>query len=479
MSGEKMEAGIVSYGAYVPIYRLSREEIARIWGSGPRKGEKAVANADEDSITMGVAAARDCMEGVERGAVDGLYFASTSPPYREKGSASIIAAALDLRRDIFAADLTDSLGAGARALRAALDAVNAGSARKVLVISSDCRLPAPDSTFEPLLGDGAAALMVGAEDVIAAIEAHHTISSDLLDIWRRDRGDKYMMSWEDRFIIEKGYMAHLKEVVTKLLKSCNLTPKDITKAAYYGPEARSHKAMGRKLGLENEQIQEPMFDMMGNTGAAFFMMILVASLEKAKAGDRILSASYGDGADAFLLRTGDAIEAAKNRRGMERHLASKLMLSSYGRYLRFRDLMEWGRTPLPPPESSENVFYREEKALFRGYGHRCRSCGHVQFPPQRICMWCQEKDQFDEVRIVDKKGKLFTFSLDERAVFALDLPNVLVIVDLEGGGRIYNQATDRDPKKLEVGMDMEFTFRKFHEGSGFHNYSWKLQPVRC
>ena len=61
-------------------------------------------------------------------------------------------------------------------------------------------------------------------------------------------------------------------------------------------------------------------------------------------------------------------------------------------------------------------------------------------------MWCQSKDQFDEVKIVDKTGKLFTFSLDERAVFALDLPNVLVIVDLEGGGRIYGQATDRDPK---------------------------------
>lgn len=94
-------------------------------------------------------------------------------------------------------------------------------------------------------------------------------------------------------------------------------------------------------------------------------------------------------------------------------------------------------------------------------------------------MWCQSKDQFEEVRIVDKRGKLFTFSLDERAVFALDLPNVLVIVDLEGGGRLYGQATDRDPKSLKVGMDIELTFRKFHEGSGFHNYSWKCRPVRC
>jgi 3-hydroxy-3-methylglutaryl CoA synthase len=474
-----MKAGIESYGAYVPIYRLLREEIARVWGSGSRKGEKAVANSDEDSLTMGAAAAVDCLKGCERETVDGLYFASTSAPYREKQSASIIAAALDLRRQAFTADFCDSLGAGASALRAALDAVNAGSARRVLVVASDCRLPPPNSAFEPLLGDGAAALLIGSDNVIANLEGRHTISSDFLDIWRRERGDTYMRAWEDRFIIEKGYMAHMQEAVTSLLKESNLTPKDIAKAAYYGPNARSHLSLGRKLGFKPDQVQDPMFDVLGNTGAAFCMMILVAAMEKAKAGDRILSVSYGDGADAWLLRKTDHLEGAKDRRGVERHLASKMMLPGYGRYLRFRDLMEWEGTPTPPPESSENVFYRESRALYRGYGHKCQACGHIQFPPQRICMWCQVPDQFDEVRVVDKKGKLFTFSLDERAVFALDLPNVLVIVDLEEGGRIYSQATDRDPEKLKVGMEMEFTFRKFHEGSGFHNYSWKLQPVRC
>jgi uncharacterized OB-fold protein len=94
-------------------------------------------------------------------------------------------------------------------------------------------------------------------------------------------------------------------------------------------------------------------------------------------------------------------------------------------------------------------------------------------------MWCQSKDQFDDVKIIDKIGKVFTYSLDERAVFALDLPNVIVIADLEGGGRIYGQLTDRDPKAVSVGMDVEMTFRKYHEGSGFHNYSWKVRPVRC
>jgi len=473
-----MKAGIVSYGAYIPIYRLSRAEIVKVWGEGFGRGEKAIANCDEDSITMAVEAGIDCLKGFDRSTVDGLYFASTTSPYREKQSASIVAAALDLRRDITTSDFCDSLNAGANALKAALDAVNAGSARNFIVVASDCRLPPPNSAYEGTLGDGAAAFLVGKENIIAKIEGWYCISSDFLDIWRKERGDTYIRSWEDRFILEKGYTDHLKEAMTTLLKRMQLAPTSITKAAYYGPDVRSHTGIARTLGLADNQVQAPMFDVMGNTGTPFFMMILVATLEKAKAGAHLLAGSYGDGADAFVLKVTDQIEGVRDRRGIEKHLASKMMVN-YGTYLRFRDLMEWEAKPFPLPESSDNVFYREEKALIRGYGHKCRVCGHVQFPPQRICMWCQRKDQLDDIRIVDKKGKVFTFSLDERAVFALDLPNVLVIIDLEGGGRIYNQVTDREPGKLAVGMEMEFTFRKFHEAGGFHNYSWKLRPVRC
>ena len=183
-----------------------------------------MANCDEDSITMGVEAAIDCLKGVEPKTVDGLYFASTTSPYREKRSASIIAAALDLRRDIVTADFGNSLGAGASALKAALDAVNSGSARKVLVVAADCRIPAPRSAFEPLLGDGAAALLIGTEDVAAAVEGGYTLSSDFLDIWRRERSDTYIRAWEDRFIVEKGYTAHLQEAVKALLKKCQVKP---------------------------------------------------------------------------------------------------------------------------------------------------------------------------------------------------------------------------------------------------------------
>lgn len=471
--------GIESYGAYIPVYRLSRQEIVTVWGSGDGKGERSVANCDEDAITMAVEAVVDCLNGMDRQSIDGLYFATTSSPYRLKKSSTIIAAAADLRQDIFTADFTTSYGGGASALRAALDAVSAGLAKRVVVVAAECQICPPNSASEVVCGDGAAALLISSTGVAAEVEGRYSISSDLVDVWRRDRKDTYPRAWEDRFIIERGYIPYLKGAVLGLLSNSSLAKEDVDKYAYYAPDGRSHRALARALGLDKKQVQDAMLDVLGNTAAAFFLMITVAALEKAEPGQRIVAASYGDGADAFLLRTTKEIGTITGRRGIESHLASKMMLPNYGAYLKFRDLMEWEKTPFPESESSVSVMWREEKALTRGHGHKCRVCGHIQFPPQRVCMWCQAKDQFDEVRVSDKKGTLFTYSLDERAVFALDLPNVLGIVDLEGGGRVYGQLTDRDPSKVEIGMPMEMTFRKFHEGQGFHNYAWKCRPVRC
>ena len=110
--------GITSYGAYVPLYRLSREVIAR----GAR-GEKAICNFDEDSITMAAAAAIDCLTGIDRETVDGLYFATTTAPYKEKLGAAIVAMAADLKGEALTADFANSLRAGTSAFRSALDAV--------------------------------------------------------------------------------------------------------------------------------------------------------------------------------------------------------------------------------------------------------------------------------------------------------------------------------------------------------------------
>jgi uncharacterized OB-fold protein len=68
--------------------------------------------------------------------------------------------------------------------------------------------------------------------------------------------------------------------------------------------------------------------------------------------------------------------------------------------------------------------------------------------------------------------------MDERAMVP-DLPNVLCIVDLEGGGRFYSVMTDRTPEAVRIGMTVEMTFRRIHEGLNLYNYFWKTRPVRA
>lgn len=474
--------GIVSYGAYIPIYRLSLETIGSAWGKPLGRGEKAVANADEDTITMAVEAVIDCLTGKKREVVDRLYLASTTTPYREKQSASIIRAAADLREDIVTADIGNSLRGMTSAIDAAVNAIKAGASKNAIVVASDVRVPAPNSEFEPILGDGAAAFMLGDKDVAVSIEASYSLSSEFLDVWRKDT-DAYPIAWEDRFIREEGYEKILPMAVKTLMKNYGVTPKDFAKAVYYAPDARIHATLAKILGFDAKtQVQNPMFNLVGNTGCAFAPMMLVAALEDAKPGDKILFATYGDGADVYILQVNEQIEKIKDRRAIKRHLASKMMIPAYGQYVQMRNLMNWGLELRPRRRSSLPYVWRDRKMIYALYGQKCKSCGQIQYPKQRVCMYCQTKDNFEDIRLSDKKGKLFTFSKDERAAEII-LPKVIAIVDLDGGGRFYTSLTDRDANKVNWDMPVEFTFRMFldgtTEGSGFRNYMWRARPIRC
>jgi 3-hydroxy-3-methylglutaryl CoA synthase len=104
------------------------------------------------------------------------------------------AAAADLRRDIFTADFANSFGAGAGALRAALDAVNAGSARRAIVVASDCQIAPPNSTFEANFGDGAAALLIGDANPAATLKGNYTLERLPRRLKRERRS--YVGTWE-------------------------------------------------------------------------------------------------------------------------------------------------------------------------------------------------------------------------------------------------------------------------------------------
>lgn len=472
--------GIVSYGAYVPIYRLKRDEIGRAWSRGSGGGERSVANFDEDSATMAVEAVIDCLKGFERETVDGLYFASTTPPYKEKQTASLVAQACDLRRHMFAADFGDSIRSGTMAVRAAFDAVKSGSAKRVVVAAADMRSAQPQSGNEQEFGDGAGALMIGRENVICEIEEIFTHTDDIVDTWRNEN-DQFVRGWEDRFVLTEGYTRNVTEAVKGLLKKCNLKPAEISKVVLYSPDARRATEMAKPLGFDAKtQMQDPMFKQMGNTGAAFAIMILVAALESAKPGDRIIMANYGDGADAILLKVTDEITKLPKRRGMKAHLASKLDLATYEKYVRFRRLMALESQAREGANAFPPVALREREQLTSLHGSKCKKCGRTFHPKQRVCIYCGAKDQFESVRLSDRKGTLYTYCIDNLAMSS-DPPTVVTKVHIDdkaGTIGIYCQMTDRDLDKVKPDIPVEMTFRKLHDAGNMHTYYWKCRIPR-
>jgi hydroxymethylglutaryl-CoA synthase len=464
--------GLASYGAYIPMLRLP---LAAIHGGKPGGPEKAVANYDEDAVTMAVAAAVDCLRGIHRETVDAVIFASTSYPFREKQGAALIARALDLRRDVVTTDLGDTLRAGTGALRTAVDAVRAGSAARVLVVASDTRLAAPRSALEPQLGDGAAAFLVAGDEVAAGVAAHHAVADEIIDVWRGE-GDPFVHSWEDRFVVDHGYRTSVREAVRGLLAKTGLRPADFARVVLYGPDARSHQAAVRELGFDPARAEDPLFGKVGNAGAALAPLLLVAALERAKAGERVLVVGYGDGADALVLETTPLVERLEGRRGVAWHLARRAELGSYDLYLRFRQLLATEHDRRAGAGLSATKHFRDRDDDVSLAGLRCRACGCVQYPRQRVCFRCHARDAFDRVRLSDKVGTLRSFTFDNFAG-SPNPPLVAAVVDVEGA-RLYLQVTDVSPREVALDLPVELVFRKMHEAGGTPSYYWKATPVR-
>jgi len=465
--------GITSTGAYVPPARLP---LALLSGRTPREGgpEKAVAWNDEDAVTMAVAAGRACLAGFDPATVDGIFFASTTWAFREKQAAALCARALDLGRDVQTADFGGSLRAGTSALRSALDAVTAGSLRCVLVLAGDCRTAAPGSPLEMNFGDAAAAFLVADGEPIAVIDGFHSVADELLDLWRGE-GEPFVHSWEDRFVVQEGYLPNLAQAFGGLFERTGLAAADFARFAYSAPDARSHVAVARSLGVPPDRLQNPLFGRVGNAGAAFAPLLLVAALESAAPGDRLAVANYGDGAEALALVVTDSIEKQDDRRGVAWHLARRRPVASYDRYLKARSLnpTEWQAPPGPGLSATIHHRERDDDLSFRG--QQCRGCQAIQFPAQRVCETCFRKDDFDSVRLADRTGQVVTYTFDY--FFPTPDPPTIVTVSEIDGARVHIQLVNCSPEETRIGLPVEFVFRRIHQSGGRPNYYWKASPV--
>src|SRR5688572_347201 len=467
--------GIVSYGSYVPYRRLARAAIAQVLGVLAEKGERAVASFDEDSVSMAVEAARDALRAGGGDAVDALLFATTTPPYADKLNAAVLGAALALPLELRAADLTGSVRSGLTALLGAADAVQ-GGARRALVTMSDCRLAAPEAKAERTNGDGAAAFVLGSDGVVAELVATASATREILDVWRTP-GERFPHSWEERFALTQAHAPLLLQAVHAALAKAGVAPGDLAAVVLDAPNPRAAAEVAKQLRLAPAQVADGLALTVGQAGAAHAGLMLTNVLAQAKPGALVLVAVAADGADAALFRMTDAAASYRQARSVGRLIESKGPVS-YGAYLKWREILPTEPPRRPDPERPAGPpMLRAERWKFAFVGSRCVACGTAQLPPQRVCVHCGARDRMEPHAFADRKARIATFTLD-RLAYSPNPPTVNVVVDFEGGGRFICEMTDCDPERVQIGDEVEMTFRLLFTAGGVHNYFWKARPKR-
>ena len=478
--------GIQSYGAYIPRLRLSRTAIFQAMGwFAPAvimvaQGERSMCNHDEDTLTMAVAAARDCLAGTDTRKIDGSYLCSTTLPFTDRQNAGILKTALNLRDDMITADFTSSLRAGTTGLLTALEVVQGGSRKNILVSASDKRETKPAYFYEMWFGDGAASLLVGSEEVIAEFRGSYTVSHDFVDHYRgTGKACDYM--WEERWLREEAYSKFIPEAVGGLMKNLGITMNDVQKVVFPCLFKAEHKAIAKLLGAAPEKVIDTMHEVCGETGAAHPLLMFVAALEQARPGDGILLAGFGQGCDALYFKATEAITKISPRAGVKGSLENKKSTDNYMKFLKFRNLIdpEMGIRAEAPTQTAMTVLWRKRKMLTGLVGGRCRDCGTPQYPRMDICVnpKCGHVDTQDDYEFADRPARIKTFTGDLLAV-SVDPPNIYGMIQFDGGGRFMADFTDCELSDWKVGLPVKMAFRRrfTDDERGFSGYFWKAVP---
>ena len=315
--------GIVSYGVYVPSYRIRVEEIAKQWGENPdiiKSGllveEKSVPDMDEDTATMAVEASRAAIlrAGLDPGEIGAIYVGSESHPYAVKPTATIVGAAIGASNSITAADFEFACKAGTAAIQTCIGLVALKKIKYGLAIGADVSQSSPGDALEYTAGAGSAAFVIGDDSVIAEIEDFTSFTSDTPDFWRRDL-QKYP-SHGGRFTGEPAYFRHIISATKELMDKTGLQPADFDYAVFHQPNGKFPLKAAKSLGFNSKQLKPGLIvTHIGNTYSASSLIGLSAVLDNALPGQRILMTSFGSGAgsDSFALTVTDGIDEVRDK----------------------------------------------------------------------------------------------------------------------------------------------------------------------
>lgn len=472
--------GIIAYGAYLPRRRLPRKAIAdaHAWAlpglRGLAAGEKAMCSWDEDAVTLGVEAARDCLGSGTSAAVTSVILASTTAPFADLQNSVILARALDLASTVPCTDLSGSTRSGLSALASALEAA---SSNNTLVVASDRRYAKPGSQQEMTYGSGAAGLLVGHDNLIARYLGREVASVPFVDHFRQS-GQKYDYYWEERWIRDEGVSRLVPATIHRLLQRLNLAAERVTWLGLAGAPRGSDRLLAKALSIPADRLIPDLHEQVGDTGTAHASLQLINALERSKPGDLIVVAAFGQGCEvlAFERTEGDN----KPTRGLQGALAERIEEASYLKALSFDGelRLDWGPRAENEIKAALTQQYRSADQVLGFVGGHCEQCGQAQFPRLPQCVNCSALDSQRPHRLAEELAQVATFSADWLQVYPAP-PLYVGLVQFDGGARLLMEMIDVRAAGLKVGTRLRMNFRVKGLDSIRHygRYFWKATPT--
>ena len=479
--------GIVGFGAYLPALRLQREQILAAHGwlnPGLKllaKGELATCNWDEDALTMAVEASRSAVTLDDRKNVARLLLASATLPFEGRLGGAVLTEALGLDSSVLCLDTGGSPRCGLTSLRTALE-LPAAQDGVTLCVAADQQKAQPASAHEMSLSSGAASFVIGRDKVLARYLGGLSHTTDFVDRFRV-RGGEYDVHWEDRWIRDEGYLKMMPDTIRGLLARLNVAPGGVQHLAVGVSMPGVPAAVAAAVGIAADRVVDNLFDVCGNGGSAYPLLLLISALERAEPGERILVCAFGQGSEALLIEaTGELATARPRLHGTRAALARRIVECNYLRHLTTAGQLDvdTGMRGAAHVETPLSVAYRERQTLLGFVGGRCTVCGTVQFPRVERCVnpGCHANGRQDPVNLAERRGSILTWTADRLACSPRP-PLYYGMVQFDEGGRVLMEFADVDEQCLDAGTPVRMVFRR-HRATARHGhpgYFWKATPL--
>ncbi len=310
MSG--LHSVVLGVGSALPARKVTNEELAQTVDTTDqwiveRTGIRSryVAAEGETTATLATDAARRALDhaGIASTEIDLIVLATATPDQTFPSSATKVQAALGIN-DCIAFDVHAVCTGFLDALTVADSMLRGGGAKKALVIGAETFtriLDWEDRATCVLFGDGAGAIVLGAEETEAGILATRLHAdgrhNDLLfvDGGPSTTGTVGKVRMKGREVFRHA-VVNLAQVLTEVLDAAGLTSADVDWVVPHQANARILDATARKLGLPPEKIVVTV-DQHANTSAASVPLAFDTAVKdgRIKRGDLVVLEAMGGG----------------------------------------------------------------------------------------------------------------------------------------------------------------------------------------